>query len=212
MPLLKRRVVVYSLLIVAVVALRFVAYSEHRNHVTLQLSRFANATDITKTVFSTDQQENIEPSRIDLQTDGDYVTFQFDRNSVSSHLSPRLYRVWIRLPSWSNYIPFSLPFSDADWRIATPSGYEWQLNYRTIKRLGECRNHASKIWVGITDAQRTRIQSPRPYLSISDWNKVAAFCAVSYFDCSTMAKISLPSTFALGIHSWYQQSRMVGMP
>jgi hypothetical protein len=140
------------ILLVSVFALAFVAYTQHEEQqhwkskyieafqtnpqlvgipVTLLLSRFGNVTDILATKFLNDSKEKIEPLAIGfakgsgvqpfhdflIVPSSDSVTFWFEKGDINS-------RIWIRLPSWSDYLPFWLPF--VDWQPVTPLGYDWQ--------------------------------------------------------------------------------------
>ena len=127
----------YSLLLIVIIALSIIAYSENRSHgywegqyneivqqnpksggtsVTLRLDRFSSVVDITKTEFSNSQQERIEPSLIELYQDWntmpwEYVTFWFSSKDIIDG------RISFHLPNWSNwegnyYITTHVPYSD----------------------------------------------------------------------------------------------------
>jgi len=130
----------YSLLLIAVISLSIVAYSEHRDceccedqyndvvqqnpklggtSLCLSFYRFANLTDIINTEFVNNQSEIIKPSLIELRQNWgiapnvpwEYVTFWFNKEDVTNK------EVLVHIPNWQNwsgdyYVPFSLPHFD----------------------------------------------------------------------------------------------------
>jgi len=121
-----------AILLASVVALAFVAYTQHQSQqrwhnlyrnelqqdykqvgfpVTLQLARYSNVTDIAKTQFLDSQHQLVKPMLIEIQSQRDYVTFWFDGNHVPNTLL-------LHLPSWAK----------DDYRLITVPFFDWQLS------------------------------------------------------------------------------------
>jgi len=119
-------------LLVSVFALIFIAYYQYQEQqwwhskyktelqqdykqidlpVTIQLVRYGNVTDISKTEFLDSQRQSVKPMLIEIRSQYDYVTFWFDGN----HLPKTLL---LHPPNWGK---------DND-RLITVPFFDWQLS------------------------------------------------------------------------------------